>query len=229
MLIAKQSKVVLIGDSITDCARVRPIGEGRENALGTGYVALINAFLEASDPAADIRIVNMGAGGNTVRELKERWTTDALDLRPDWLSVMIGINDVWRRFHHRRYVAEDQISLEEYEETLDGLIRSAKGNGIQNVLLMTPFVIEGNPADRMRLLTVEFGKAVKRVADRYGALFVDMQAVFDRYLEDSYTSELAADRVHPNLTGHMLIARAWLDAVGFERGPFSKERGSTSL
>ena len=228
MLIAKRSKVVFIGDSITDCSRVRPIGEGRENALGSGYVALVNAIVEATCPSADLRIVNMGVGGDTSRELKWRWKSDALDLRPDWISVMIGINDVWRRFHHRRNVTEDQVSLEEYEDTLDELVASANAAGIK-VLLLSPFVIEENASDRMRMLTAAFGEAAKRVSARRGAMFVDIQRVFDRYLLDSYPSELSADRVHPNLTGHMLIARAWLAAVGFEPEPFSMKEGNTAL
>src|ERR1019366_2799740 len=98
MNIQPGSKLLFIGDSITDCTRARPVGEGLFNALGTGYVALVDALLGAAIPERQIRVVNMGTGGHTIRDLKSRWETDVLALKPDWLSIMIGINDVWRQF-----------------------------------------------------------------------------------------------------------------------------------
>src|SRR5262245_14983449 len=92
------SKLVLIGDSITDCERARPVGEGLFAALGKGYVSLVDSLLQSTYPQQGIRVVNMGISGNTVRDLKDRWSSDVLALEPDWLSIMIGINDVWRHF-----------------------------------------------------------------------------------------------------------------------------------
>jgi lysophospholipase L1-like esterase len=96
--LASGSKLVMIGDSITDCGRSRPVGEGLFDAIGKGYVAYVDALLGAAYPERQIRVVNMGCSGNTVRDLAARWQTDVLDLQPDWLSIMIGINDVWRQF-----------------------------------------------------------------------------------------------------------------------------------
>src|SRR5690349_1984671 len=98
MIIQPDSKLVMIGDSITDCGRARPVGEGPYEGLGAGYVALVDGLINAASPELRIRVVNMGISGNTVRDLKARWKSDVLDLEPDWLSVMIGINDVWRHF-----------------------------------------------------------------------------------------------------------------------------------
>jgi lysophospholipase L1-like esterase len=98
MLIQPNSKLVMIGDSITDCGRARPVGEGLFEALGKGYVSLVDASLQAKEARQRIRVVNMGTSGNTVRDLKARWQSDVFDLNPDWLSIMIGINDVWRQF-----------------------------------------------------------------------------------------------------------------------------------
>lgn len=214
MIIPSHAKLVMIGDSITDCGRERPVGEGKGDALGNGYVSHINALLEATDPTREIRIVNMGISGNTVRELKARWQTDVLDLAPDWLSVMVGINDIARHFN-RRHLRDWHVSLEEYEQTLDELVASARQHGVEGVILMTPFFIEGNRSDRIREMTGHYGEAMKRVALRHGAVFVDIQQAFDRYLAHHYSMELAPDRVHPTQTGHMIIARAWLQAVGY--------------
>ncbi len=215
MKISNGSKLVMIGDSITDCGRARPYGEGKGDSLGNGYVSQVNALLDATYPSVDIRIVNMGISGNTVRELGERWQTDALDLQPDWLSVMIGINDIMRHFN-RRHMKEVHISIEEYEGTLDELVGSAKASGIGQVILMTPFVVESCKTDVLRRMVDDYGKAVERVSQRRGTLFADTQAAFDRYLERHYSLELAADRVHPTQTGHMLIAREWLKAIEYD-------------
>jgi len=94
MLLAPERKIVFIGDSITDCGRTRPVGEGLFNALGNGYVSFIDAFLGATKPELRLRVVNMGCGGNTVRDLEGRWKADVLDLKPQYVSCMIGINDV---------------------------------------------------------------------------------------------------------------------------------------
>jgi len=98
MKIAPHSKLVFIGDSITDCERARPVGEGLFGALGKGYVSLVEGLLYAIHPESAVRIVNMGTSGHTVLDLKARWQTDVIALKPDWLVVMIGVNDVWRQF-----------------------------------------------------------------------------------------------------------------------------------
>ena len=95
----KAEKLVMIGDSITDVGRAKPIGEGRaDDALGRGYVMMVDALLGAVYPERLIRVINMGISGNTTRDLKARWQKDVLDLKPDWVSIMIGANDVWRQY-----------------------------------------------------------------------------------------------------------------------------------
>jgi lysophospholipase L1-like esterase len=98
MIIQPNSKLLFIGDSITDSDRARPVGEIWPGALGKGYVNLVDALLMARYPSHHIRVVNMGLGANTVMDLKERWQTDVHDREPDWLSIGIGINEVWWQF-----------------------------------------------------------------------------------------------------------------------------------
>jgi hypothetical protein len=92
------STLLMIGDSITDCGRVSPAAETVRDSLGYGYVKLIHNMLAATCPRQHIRILNRGISGNTVRNLAARWQSDVLDLKPDWLSILIGINDVWPKF-----------------------------------------------------------------------------------------------------------------------------------
>jgi lysophospholipase L1-like esterase len=214
MKIQPNSKLLMIGDSITDCGRARPIAEAASwDSLGTGYVSLVNAFLTATLPQAHIRVVNMGVGGNTVSDLAARWSSDVLDLKPDWLSVMIGINDVWRQFDSRLQT-ETHISVDKYAQTLETLIRAIRPQ-LKGLVLMTPYFIEPNRADPLRAKMDEYGAAVRELAGRHQAIFVDTQAAFDNILTELHPMALAADRVHPNLTGHMLLARAFLNAVDY--------------
>jgi lysophospholipase L1-like esterase len=212
MKIAPHSKLLFIGDSITDCERARPVGEGLFGALGKGYVSLVEGLLAAINPAGAIRVVNMGSSGNTVLDLKARWSTDVLDLKPDWLVVMIGVNDVWRQFDLPRQT-EIHVSPEVYARTLDELVAATKSK-VTGLVLLSPFYIEPNPADAMRARMDEYGMIVKKTAAKHHALFIDTQAAFNAALQHMHANNLAWDRVHPNNIGHAIIARAFLNAVG---------------
>jgi len=213
MKLNPRDKLLMIGDSITDCERQRPVGEGRPDTLGNGYVALVNAMLQAAHPELQIRVVNMGISGNTVRDLKARWESDVMAHRPDWVSVMIGINDVWRQFD-TPLVPERHVYPDEYEATLDELVRRTLPH-VKGMVLMTPFYIEPHRGDPMRAMMDRYGAIVRKTAERHGTLFADTQAAFDRLLEHHYPGAVAHDRVHPNLIGHYVLARTFLGALGF--------------
>jgi len=212
MNIAPHSKVVFIGDSITDCERARPVGEGLFGALGKGYVSLVEGLLYATDPGCAIRVVNMGSSGNTILDLKARWQTDVIALKPDWLVIMIGVNDVWRQFDLPRQT-EIHVFPEVYAQTLDELVASTKSK-VKSLVLMSPFYIEPNAADAMRARMDEYGAIVKKTAAKHKVLFIDTQAAFNTALQHMHANNLAWDRVHPNNIGHAIIARAFLNAVG---------------
>jgi lysophospholipase L1-like esterase len=209
-------KLVMIGDSITDCGRARPVGEAGidGSGLGAGYVSLVDSLLRAAYPAARIRLVNMGTSGHTVRDLDARWQTDVLDLEPDWLSIMIGINDVWRQFDSPLRT-EQHVGLAEYTATLRRLVGGTRPK-VSGLVVMTPYFIEPLRADPMRARMDEYGAAARQIAADEGALLVDTQAAFDALLEHLHPMTIAGDRVHPTPSGHMVLARAFLKAVGFE-------------
>jgi lysophospholipase L1-like esterase len=211
MKIHPKSTLLMIGDSITDCGRAYPVAEGPGEALGTGYVSLVNACLTAAHPGAGFRVINMGVNGNTVRDLAARWDRDVLALKPDWLSIMIGINDVWRHFDAWPGWGSS-IDLDEYSQTLDRLIRKTQPH-LKGLVLMTPYLIEPDRADPIRARMDEFGAAVRELVGRHQAVLVDTQAAFDEVLNELDPFSLAEDRVHPNLSGHMILARAFLKAI----------------
>jgi lysophospholipase L1-like esterase len=211
MIIEPRSKLVVIGDSITDCERTRPIGEGLFDALGKGYVSLVDGLLIANYPEHKIRVVNMGISGNTVRDLQDRWQTDVLDLNPDWLSICIGINDVWRHFD-TPWQYEWQVPLDEYTKTLENLLQRTQPT-LKGLILMTPYFIEPNRNDPMRIMMDEYSTVVRQLAEKYKAVLVDTQAAFDAVLMHVHPMALAWDRIHPNRAGHMILARAFLQSL----------------
>lgn len=211
MKIQANSKLVMIGDSITDCGRARPVGEGLGEALGRGYVALIDAWLQVSVAQPNIRVLNMGTSGDTARDLKRRWQTDVLDLKPDWLSIMIGVNDVWRQFDSPQQT-DRHVGLDEYRHTLEALVQQTAPQ-LRGLILMTPFFIEPNRAEPMRAKLDQYGAVVRALAGQYGAVLVDTQAAFDQVLQTVHPMRLAWDRVHPTPAGHMVAAKAFLQAV----------------
>jgi lysophospholipase L1-like esterase len=214
MRIPSGARLVFAGDSITDCGRAHPAVEGRHEALGGGYVSLVDALLTAACPGHGLRLVNVGISGNTVRDLAARWERDVVAWRPDWLSVMIGINDVWRSFRTPEELPE-RVPLDEYTTTLGGLLR-AVGPQLQGLVLMTPYHIQADRSDPMRAMMDRYGQAVRALAVEHDAILVDTQAAFDRVLKEVDSSALAEDHVHPGLVGHMIIAHAFLKEIGLE-------------
>jgi lysophospholipase L1-like esterase len=214
MKIQKGSRLLFIGDSITDVGRTQPVGDRAFAGLGNGYVSLVDSLLGAFRPGDDIRVTNVGVSGNTVRDLKARWQRDVLDLKPDWLSIMIGINDVWRQFDSPLQ-KEWHVLPDEYRATLQELAARARP-GLKGLVMMSPYYMEPSKADPMRAMMDRYGAIGKEVARANDALFVDTQAAMDAVLSHYYPGTLGWDRVHPNQVGHMVLARAFLDAVGFD-------------
>ena len=202
--------LLFIGDSITDCGREHPVGQ-RWNSLGGGYVSFVDSIMGAVIPGTPITVLNTGISGNRVTDLEARWQSDVLDLEPNWLSVMIGINDVWRQFDSES--GAEQVEPEQYELVYSSLLEKTRSQ-LDGLVLMTPYFLETNREDPMRLKMDAYGSINKKLAVQFDAIFVDTQATFDHYLAHQPTESLCADRVHPNGLGHMILARAFLNALG---------------
>lgn len=203
--------LLFIGDSVTDCGRARPVGAGAPPALGYGYVQLVDTELSTRHPGRTGRVTNMGTGGDTIRHLAARWETDVIAQNPDWLSVMIGINDVWRYFDPIN--KPEAVPPREYEQTYETLIARTRPL-LQGLVLMTPYYVEPDRAEPMRARMDEFSGIVAGLAQKHGAVFVDTQAAFDRVLVETPAVTLAPDRVHPSPAGHQILAHAFLTALG---------------
>lgn len=213
MLIGKNTKLLLFGDSVTDMNKKEP-GEGLFEAIGVGYAADLQSFFATSYPDYNIRVINKGVSGNTSRDLVARYEKDVVPYRPENLLICIGINDVWRQFD-TPLIYEDAVSLEEYEENLTHIIESSK-EFIKKLILVTPYYIEENENDRMRARMDEYSAVVKKLAEKYDAVFVDMQSAWVKILKYYHSSYFTWDRIHPNSQGGMYMAKTILNKLDFD-------------
>jgi len=202
--------VLFIGDSITDCGR-----RAAERPLGSGYVRMFTEMATARWPERRISYINKGIGGNRITDLKNRWHDDVLYHRPDRLSVKIGINDL----HSTLRNAEDAVTPEIFAEVYDELLLLTQKELECPVVLLTPFYIstdrDGN-SFRSEVLDLlpSYIDTVEQMADRYDTLLVNLHEIFQEQLEYRDADTFCPEPVHPNHTGHMVMAQALIDAVG---------------
>jgi lysophospholipase L1-like esterase len=219
MIISQNSTLVMVGDSITDAGRDpsgNPTPSNLALGLGRGYVAIVDARLTAKFPEKAIRVINRGVSGNTCLDVAVRWEKDVIAAKPDWVSLMIGTNDVWRQFD-QPLAREIHVSIAVYEQTLNRLVERTKPL-VKGLVLMTPFMIEPNRDDAMRRMMDEYGAVVKQLAKKHATLFVDTQKAFASVLKHRHAMSIAWDRIHPDHLGHTLIANAFLTTVEADNG-----------
>jgi lysophospholipase L1-like esterase len=206
--------ILFQGDSITDCGRAPGAKEANEPAgLGRGYVLLAAARLLADRPKDDLKIYNRGVSGDKVFQLARRWHADCLELEPDLLSILVGVNDLGHKF-----VEPYDRTVEDYERDYHHLLdRTRRELPRVKLVICEPFVLRCGFVDgRWFPEFDEYRAAAKRQAEAFGAKFVPFQKVFDRAAEKAPPSWWAPDGIHPTLAGHYLMAQAWLKAVGID-------------
>lgn len=214
MIFEKNDRVVFAGDSVTDMGSKQPIGEGISDNVGRGYVRILESMLAAYYPEIPVRITNAGTSGNTSRDLAERFDKDVIALNPDWVSICIGINDVWRQFDCPA-MPDTQVFPEEYEKNLEEMIKKVEKK-VKGVFILSPYYMEPNREDRMRKRIDEYVAISERLAKKHGCIFVNFQEMFERYCNIHHSSYIAWDRVHPNQIGSTLMAREFLKYCDFD-------------
>ena len=188
------SRILFQGDSITDGNRGRSADPN--HILGHGYVFITAARHGAAFPSDRLDFINRGISGHTVLDLEMRWKTDALDLKPDILSVLIGVTDDARG-----------VPLDQYERVYDALLAQARAaNPALKLVLCEPFVKHDGP---IRDSLVKRQAIVAALAKKYGAALVRFQRVFDEASKTAPADYWIWDKVHPTYRGHQLMADEW--------------------
>jgi lysophospholipase L1-like esterase len=200
--------IVFTGDSITDAGR-------RERAyrpFGYGYVHFVANHLLAKYPQLNLGIINTGIGGDTIGDLESRWEEDCIQHGPDVLSVLIGINDVWRQFGDSAGLAEG-FGPDQYELTLRQLLSRAKKESNCQFVLVEPFMFCNDRENQMFQGLRMYIEVVHKLAAEFDAVLVPLQSCIDERLEQVPPQRWSDDCVHPYVWAHAWIAQRWLDAT----------------
>ncbi len=199
--------ILFQGDSITDAGRPRD----NDATYGAGYPALVSAELLSSEPG-EYTCLNRGISGNRIVDVYARIKIDIINLKPDVMSLLIGINDVWHEVVRQNGVAPDKfykiysMLIEEIKEALPDI----------KIMILEPFVLEGSATaehiDTFKSGCAEMAVRAKQIAEKYDLTFIPLQKIFDDACEKAPATYWLRDGVHPTTAGHALIKNEWLKA-----------------
>ncbi len=209
--------ILFIGDSITDADR-----DARAyKPFGFGYVHFVANILLAKYPEYNLNIINRGVSGNTIRDLKNRWQKDCIAHKPDILSILIGVNDVWWQFAGE---AELPFAVfpDEYETTFKRLLDDTIQKCNSQIVICEPFMFcddLSNPVfiqlrryvETTRRLAAEL---VRRPCGGCNAVLVPFQEAIGERIKEIPPQNWSDDMVHPHLWAHAWLAQQWLIATG---------------
>ncbi len=204
MDVPPNSKILFQGDSITDSDRnYKNFGD-----LGTGYVMMASTWVSAKYPEKKLTFLNRGVSGNRVRDLRNRWQKDCLDLKPNVVSILIGVNDTLGRFFWN-----SPTSMAEFENDYRVILQQTSALGAK-IVLLEPFMLSvaENPFGLREDLENRV-EITRKLSQEFGTYLVPLKKVFEDAEKIREPSFWSADGVHPTLVGHALIAQNWLKTI----------------
>jgi lysophospholipase L1-like esterase len=210
--LAPSSTILFIGDSITDCGRFEP----QYRPLGNGYVRMFADMLTIREPQKHLRVINRGIGGNAIEDLRSRWHDDVIWHAPEWLSVKIGINDV---NHWLCGVKPELRSPKAFGEIYDQVLAlTRKKLPSAKMLLIEPFFMSHDrdpDSYRAKVLAAldDYIAVVHKMRAKYDTRLVRTHEIFQRQLDHNHPQAFGDEPVHPNATGHLLIAESVWEAL----------------
>ncbi len=201
-MLKDKSTILFQGDSITDAGRSRT----SDGLLGNGYAFHVRNLLDSSYPDLEVKIFNRGISGNRAVDLLGRWDEDCLMLKPDYVSILIGVNDTWRR-----YDRNDPTAPDVFKARLKAIIEKTLSNTCAQILLLNPFLLDVNEhITAMREDLCFKQDAVAALAKEYNTRFLDLDKIFAEAAKEQTPAFYAQDGVHPTQAGHVLLAKEWL-------------------
>ena len=200
--------IVFIGDSITDAERM----SAAYKPFGAGYVHFTANALLAKYPQLNLNIINSGVSGNTIHDLKTRWQRDCISHKPDILSILIGVNDIWRR------IAENDPSgaadLDEYDSMYRQLISQTKKECNSRIVIIEPFMFCDDLNNPVFVELRRFVDKVRTIAVDFNAVLVPLQKAIDKRIKEVPPKSWSLDMVHPEVWAHAWISQRWFEATG---------------
>lgn len=198
-------KILFQGDSITDAGRER----SDPHQLGGGYPKFAAELIRSRFPGRDFEFLNLGISGNRSCDLVARWQSDCIDLQPDVVSILIGINDTWRAFD-----SNSPTSAQTYEDNFRRLLEDIKAHTSAKILIMEPFLLHNSPEkDAWREDLNPKIMAARRLAREYADAYLPLDGLFAAASVRHEPSYWAADGVHPTEAGARFIAEYYADAI----------------
>lgn len=205
--------ILFQGDSITDVGRNRE----RNDMLGWGYPRLVEAQLGFDCPGT-YNFQNRGIGGNRILDLYARIVKDILNIAPDYLSILIGVNDIWHGLDDA-----NGTGIQRFEKVYDMLLTELQEElPDTKIMIMEPFVLRGpatdnreDQPDRWELFSsgvYQVAAIVKGLTEKHGVKFIPLQKKFNEAEKLAPATYWLFDGVHPSAKGHELIKRQWLKA-----------------
>jgi lysophospholipase L1-like esterase len=213
-IMSGNSVILFQGDSITDCGRNKETDSSDPFVpadLGQGYPSKIAGLFEILFPGTGLRFVNRGISGNRVKDLLERYEKDFKALKPDVVSILIGINDTWRR-----YDSNDPTNVDLFESQYKALLKNLKRDLPQTpIVIIEPFLLGSIPERNIWREDLDPKiQAVRNLAREFADHYIPMDGIFARYaVEGMKETDMADDGVHPSSLGHGIIAKEWLKAL----------------
>ncbi|GHU77854.1 lipase [Spirochaetia bacterium] len=207
-IFSKNTVVLFQGDSITDCGRDRADPKG----LGQGYPAKIAALYDLLFPDHGVSFINRGVSGDRAADLVRRYQDDFASIKPDLVSILIGINDTWRRYDS----ANDPTTAAAFEQNYRSVLQNLKRDfPAARIVIIEPFLLNTDSAKLVWREDLDPKiEAVRRLAREYADVFIPMDGILTRYAAEGIPdAELTADGVHPTSAGHGVIAEEWLKAL----------------
>jgi lysophospholipase L1-like esterase len=208
----KNHNILFQGDSITDAGRDKKNQvPNQQKAFGRGYAWMAASNLLVGQPELGLTIHNRGISGNKVHQLADRWERDCLELKPDILSILIGVNDIWHGLNGKY-----KGTVETYEKDFLALMeRTNKALPNTKFVICEPFVLKcGAVNDKWFPEFNKYRASARKVADQNGAVFVPFQSMFDQAVKYAPPAHWAGDGVHPSPHGASLMAHFWLQSLG---------------
>ncbi len=199
------------GDSITDGNRGRNLDPN--HIMGHGYAFSIASRLGADFPEKNLTFYNRGISGHKITDIAQRWQTDTIDLKPNVLSILVGVNDC-----NSVIDKIDPVPVEKYEDVFYTLLSQAQKHFPEILIVICePFIL---PVGRVKDNWEEWHSDIikrqevaKRLAKKFDAVFVELQSVFNNACKKAPADYWIWDGIHPTVAGHELITREWLYQV----------------